>query len=308
MAPEPEAPRGTRTEVLTDWTEQQENLTRLAEQQLFFVGGAPRSGTTWLQYLLDSHPEVSCRGEGLFGKNLAAPLEKMMAERSQALAAKNSNVFRELNGYPLPAAEDVEFLFGTAVLLALQRQSAGKAYRAVGEKTPENVFLFARLKRLFPAAKLIAIARDPRDVLTSAWHFFHKPTPGEDENAAKIAFIGSALPSLNNGARTMLALRQEFPADCLLVTYERMHMAPAPVAAQLFAFLGVAADEDVVAACVARTSFGAMSGGRAPGAVQNGSFFRAGVIGDWRSTFTPEMNALMLRELGWMFPHFGWTA
>jgi hypothetical protein len=31
-------------------------------------------------------------------------------------------------------------------------------------------------------------------------------------------------------------------------------------------------------------------------------------VGDWRSTLTPAMNALVLRELGWMFGHFGWQA
>lgn len=292
---------------MQSWTEHQDKLTRLAGRQLFFVGGAPRSGTTWLQHLLDSHPEVSCRGEALFGKHLATPLEALMKQRSEALSAKNAAVFRGLGGYPLPAPEDVEFLLGTAVLLALERQSAGKPCRAVGEKTPENVFLFARLKSLFPAAKLIAIARDPRDVLASAWHFFRKPVPGEDEGAAKIAFIRSALPSLDNGARTMLALRKEHPSDCLIVTYERMHAAPATVAAELFRFLGVSDDARVVAECVARTSFAAMSGGRSPGEKQDGSFFRSGVVGDWRSTFSPEMNAMMLRELGWMFPGFGWT-
>ena len=32
--------------------------------KLFFVLGVPKSGTTWLQHLLDSHPEVRCTGEG----------------------------------------------------------------------------------------------------------------------------------------------------------------------------------------------------------------------------------------------------
>jgi hypothetical protein len=32
------------------------------------------------------------------------------------------------------------------------------------------------------------------------------------------------------------------------------------------------------------------------------------VVGDWRSTLTPEMNRLVLQELGWMFPLFGWAA
>ena len=292
---------------MASWTEQQDRLTRLAGRQLFFVGGAPRSGTTWLQYLLDSHPEISCRGEALFGKHLAAPLEVLMGQRRQALAAKNAAVFRDLGGYPLPAPEDTEFLLGTAVLLELARQSAAKPCRAVGEETPENVFLFARLRRLFPEAKFIAMARDPRDVLASAWHFFRRPVADADDAAAKIAFIGPALPSLDQGARTMLALRDEFPAHCTIVTYERLHAAPAPVAAELFRFLGVSDADAVVADCVARTSFAAMSGGRSPGQTQEGEFFRSGVVGDWTATFDAEMNAMILRELGWMYPHFGWT-
>jgi hypothetical protein len=49
-----------------------------------------------------------------------------------------------------------------------------------------------------------------------------------------------------------------------------------------------------------------MSGGRHQGQAKEGAFLRKGVAGDWRSTLTPEMNALVLKDLGWMFPHFGW--
>jgi hypothetical protein len=274
---------------------------------LFFIGGAPRSGTTWLQYLLDSHPDISCHGEGLFMQQLAAPLDRLIEARRQAIAAKNAAVFRHSGGYPLPEPEDADVLLGTAVVLALERQTAGKPCRAVGEKTPENVFFFPRLKRLFPAAKFIGIARDPRDVLASAWHFFHKATPGEDAVAAKTKFIVSALESLDSGARTMLALAAQFPTDCMIVTYERMREAPAVIAADLFRFLGVADDDAVVDDCVARTSFAALTGGRSAGVAQDGSFFRKGIAGDWRSTFTSEMSAMMLQRLGWMFPNFGWT-
>jgi hypothetical protein len=108
---------------------------------------------------------VSCRGEGLFQKQLAEPLEAMMVRRGEALAAKNTGLFGHTGGYPLPVPEDLDVLLGTAILLALRRQSAGKAGSAIGEKTPENVFLFSRLKQLFPRAKCIAIARDPRSAI-----------------------------------------------------------------------------------------------------------------------------------------------
>jgi hypothetical protein len=176
-----------------------------------------------------------------------------------------------------------------------------------GVSAPENVFFFARLKRLFPGARFIGIARDPRDLLSSAWHFFHKPTVGEDTAAAKHAFLRSAFPSLNQGARTMLALARDHSADSMTVTYEIMRAEPEKTAARLFRFLGVASDDALVADCVARTSFAAMSGGRESGKAEDGSFFRKGIVGDWRATLSPEMNEMVLRELGWMFPAFGWT-
>ena len=44
------------------------------------------------------------------------------------------------------------------------------------------------------------------------------------------------------------------------------------------------------------------------GVEQNGAFFRKGVVGDWPATLTPEMDAMVRDELGWMFPLFGWQA
>jgi Sulfotransferase family len=290
------------------WTEAHTELARFAQQrQLFFVGGAPRSGTTWLQQILDSHPEVSCRGEGLFSKELAVPLERMMAQRRKALEAKNTGLFGHTGGYPLPVEDDTEFIVGTGILLALRQQTGGHDFRAVGEKTPENVFFFPRLEQLFPDAKFIAIARDPRDVLTSAWHFFRETIAGQDQTAAKMAFIRSAMPSISDGARAMLSFAEQHPASAMLVTYEALQQEPEPQVTRLFRFLGVSDEPAVVAECLARTSFAASTGGRPAGVAQNGAFLRKGIVGDWTSTLTPEMSAIMLEELGWMFPLFGWT-
>jgi hypothetical protein len=288
------------------WSDCIIELADLAQRQLFFVGGAPRSGTTWLQQMLDSHPEISCQGEGLFLHALAIPMERLMSERTTALDAKNRRVFRDANGYPLPLADDTEFLTATAILLALRQQSQGKTCLAIGEKTPENVFFFPRLKAMFPGAKLICITRDPRDVLASAWHFFHGATAGENEIAAKTEFIRGALAPLNDGAHTMISLAEHYPADCVIVTYEALLRAPAPDLARLFRFLGVSHGDAVVAECVARTTFASMTGGRPAGVEQSGSFFRKGVAGGWTDTLTADMNAMIVRELGWMFPHFGW--
>jgi hypothetical protein len=289
------------------WNEISVRLCKVAQKQLFFIGGAPRSGTTWLQQILDSHPNASCKGEGLFAKELYPPLEAAMARRCKALEAKNRGLFQHTGGYPLPTPDDTEFLAATAMLLAFSRQVGNEACHAIGEKTPENVFFFARFKTLFPRAKFIGIARDPRDVLTSAWHFFCQPASGDDHHDAMTAFIRNALPSLTEGARAMLAFGEQHPDAFRMVTYEQLRHDPEPVIAGLFRSLGLSDDAGTVRACLERTSFAVATGGRQAGTGRDGAFLRKGVVGDWRSTLTPQMNDLILRELGWMFPRFGWT-
>ena len=291
---------------MRSWIEHQADLAALARCQLFFIGGAPRSGTTWVQQILDHHPDIACRGEGLFQQHLAEPLAAMLHARAAALAGKNTALFGHTGGFPLPAPEDHEVLLGTAVLSALRQFSTGKACRAVGEKTPENVFLFPRLKRLFPQAKCIAVARDPRDVLTSAWHFFHRASADEDPTAAKFAFIRLALPSLDHGARAIIDLAAEYPADVMTITYEKLRRTPDLLVSNMFRFLRVSDASAVVADCLTHSAFAAQTGGRPEGVAQDGAFLRKGIAGDWQSTLTPAMNELILSVLGWMFPHFDW--
>ncbi len=290
------------------WLESATGLQQIAAKTLFFVGGAPRSGTTWLQQMLDCHPDISCKGEGLFWRNLALPLEALIAERRRALETKNAALFKHTGGYKLPDGDHVETLLGTAILLALQQQCAAKPYQAVGEKTPENVFLFPRLKQLFPYAKLLVIARDPRDALASAWHMFYRQGPDEEETAAKLAFLRTALPPIVEGTRMMLAFEQQYPNDTMSVTYEALHTNQAEALTRAFDFLGVSTDPAIVSDCMHRTAFAALTGGRTPGESDASSFHRRGLPGGWEATLNQEMNELILRHMAWSFPKFGWRA
>jgi hypothetical protein len=286
------------------WLDLDTELAAIARRALFFIGGAPRSGTTWVQRIADAHPQVSCRGEGFFQKHVAGPLDALYGTYRQSLTAKNETVFRGLEGYPLPAPEDVDVVLGTAILLALRRQGIRADHMAVGEKTPENVFFFPRLKRMFPAAKFIGVARDPRDVIVSAWHAFAAGTVGA--HGGKADFVEHALPQIDLGLRAMVELRRMFGDDCLLVTYERLIDSPHSVVAEMFRFIGVSDAPDLVARCVADTQFEAFTGGRQPGDIREGSFFRRGISGGWRSDLAPELGELAARNLAWAYAYFGW--
>ncbi len=60
-------------ERLTDF---QSRIGRVLSGQLFFIAGAPKSGTTWVQRLLDAHPEIVCSGEGHFANKIAPPCKE----------------------------------------------------------------------------------------------------------------------------------------------------------------------------------------------------------------------------------------
>jgi hypothetical protein len=292
---------------LRTWRERLTELADLERRQLFFIGGVPRSGTTWLQLILDAHPDISCRGEGHFLQFLATPLSNLMQRRRELLDDKNANLLRGTSGYPLPAADDYEYLVASAILLAFSQQCEGESCHAIGEKTPENVFFFPNLKRLFPNAKFIGIVRDPRDALTSSWFLVHKPATEVEEGASLTAHIERSVASVGRFVQTMLNHRERYPNDATIVTYEALLDSPDPIVAGLFRFLGVADAPDIVAHCVQQASFAAVSG-RPAGVEDSRGFFRKGVKGDWVTAMTPDQSNRILAEVGWMFPIFGWQA
>jgi hypothetical protein len=58
-----------------DYHRLQSTVSAVHSKQMFFIGGVAKSGTTWLQILLDLHPNITCKGEGHF-PNTFAPLLK----------------------------------------------------------------------------------------------------------------------------------------------------------------------------------------------------------------------------------------
>ncbi len=253
------------------------------EVTLFFVGGQGKSGTTWVQLLLDAHPGISCRGEAHFFDFLAPALQQALLRYRHQLE-ENNKVFHELPGYPLPEQAEAFATLRAAVLASLQGQSGRTRPLAVGERTPANVEHLDLIWALFPAARFIHVIRDPRDVAVSLWH--HGRRINEGGFAREYGSVDALAEHLAEGWTSWMQrselLGKSNPALYCEVRYEDLLNDGATALKRLLEFLGTPATDAEVAECLQAAAFEKLSGGRGRGEEDQGSHFRKGVSGDWR--------------------------
>ena len=56
-----------------------------------------KSGTTWVQLLLDAHPNISCNGEGHFMDVLADHLVNALDRYNEYIDGKNMTLFDQIS-------------------------------------------------------------------------------------------------------------------------------------------------------------------------------------------------------------------
>lgn len=281
----------------------------LLDKQIFFVGGAVKSGTTWLQALLDAHPQVSCSGENHFVNSLAPTLKSALEEHNRRLLDPRGNTARQLGKEPVPfGVDEFRYVSVSAVLAMLLKQAGDKPVLAVGDKTTLNVTAFGRLTASIARSKCIHIARDPRDGAVSGWHHITRLFPDESKTAFPAMFDYAKhyadvwAVQVGRG----IEFGAQSPERCLEIRYEDLSDRPAPILAAVFRFLGVADDATLVQRCIDAASFERLSGGRARGQENPGSFFRKGVVGDWKSRLDPASREYIVATCGDLMRHFGY--
>src|SRR3546814_13173344 len=75
-------------------SEVEELQALLASAGVFIVTGVTKSGTTWLQRMLDSHPEIACGGESKLNV-LLTQLGPALRGYNDALTKTNDKTYRE---------------------------------------------------------------------------------------------------------------------------------------------------------------------------------------------------------------------
>jgi hypothetical protein len=149
---------------------------------LFFLVGHGRSGTTWLQTILNSHPEILCMGEGwLFNRDFRREDFKELHPRLKPSSLYNALahseylrlwIERSVWAAGEEADEHLDNLTGLAVGYFLTNKLSKAGKRIVGDKTASpGAEVFEEIARILPEAKVIHIIRDGRDVSVSVMHF-----------------------------------------------------------------------------------------------------------------------------------------
>lgn len=124
-------------------------------ERLIFVSGAPRSGTTLVQNMLDSHPDI-CGGPEflhipdiiLLRNKLHASIEKKWIDLYCSHEQVDALTSLLIESFLLPLADK-----HGCVLLS--------------EKSPSSILVFPDLIKMFPAARFINVVRDPRAIVAS---------------------------------------------------------------------------------------------------------------------------------------------
>jgi LPS sulfotransferase NodH len=254
------------------------------ELTYFFICGAAKSGTTWLQRLLDAHPQVVCSGEGHFVEGLALPMMRMKDPYNEALA-RAANVVYEGKPYHLKLNDRDLMPHIRSLIITLMQKRLKSGARAIGDKTTSYYQFLDHLKILFPDARFLHIVRDPRDVAVSLLY------QGLRNGHSDALVVGSARRryQLHSAMQNWLDAVEKFarfsaahPTRCLEIRYEDLSTEPHATLQAAFDFLGVTATNQDIEKVVASASFEKWTG-RSRGQEDAQSFFRKGVVGDWKT-------------------------
>jgi len=148
-------------------------------KQLFLAFGIPKSGTTFLQRMLDMHPEVSCPSEQAFA-SLASDVGVVLDRYRKTLVTVDGRT----GGQGVPAFDTALRDNVLAAVITTLAESFAGAKPVAGLNDNSVIDRLALFDAILGRPRMIAIFRDPVDTAVSTWRHNRRMTDREPERAA----------------------------------------------------------------------------------------------------------------------------
>jgi tetratricopeptide (TPR) repeat protein len=133
-------------------TDTEKNRVQNAEEEMIFLVGFPRSGTTLLEQILDSHPQLQVMDEKPVLAAVLSTHEKLLKNYPESLALLTDNDVKELRASYFDYVDKY-----------ISRSSQCKLI----DKMPNNLVHIGLIQKIFPGTKFILAIRHPYDVCLS---------------------------------------------------------------------------------------------------------------------------------------------
>lgn len=166
------------------------------------------------------------------------------------------------------------------------------------EKTPTNIFEIDNIARLYPRSPLISIHRDGRDVVISDFHHVKRSRNREEDFTTRVQKWVRAMQAEVDAAQNH---------NIIQLSYEDLTDHPCETFTMLLDRLGIQQPPVAIESMVQAASFEASTGGRRARGVEDQSlFFRKGIVGEWRETFTNSEKEEFSELAGQLLVRFGY--
>jgi len=219
---------------------------------LFFAVGSPKSGTTFLQRMLNMHPEVSCPSEQQI-RMLRAAIDEVFDSYQEVLQRVDDSTGGQ--GAPKLRLGTRSRAFRDVVLRLSIDFARGKPIHGLNDNEPFQEL--PRYDEQFDHPRIVVILRDPVDIAVSAWRHSHRLARlYPDKAKMHMSVLQNPKGSLEgfvekvvHGYRNLASKAVDYAAErdnIALVRYEALVADTAAELTRVLSFLGADTDPGIV--------------------------------------------------------------
>ena len=205
-----------------------------------FIVGCPRSGTTLLQSLMASHPEIASFPESYFFQNLIGswPWGPWLGIASSRAKIRFKDFLHKVNQEQmyqyLPKIAIFQSQYSSAFVKVLDTLTQQESKSIWLEKTPQHMFQIDLIEKLVEDAKFIHIVRNGEDTVASLYDWALKYPEKSWSNLRDIDRAIKLWAKYVETSRSHLHKPNHF-----LVSYEKLVEDPHSILAEICKFIGI---------------------------------------------------------------------